>query len=1304
MKKRYWLICALLLCLLICTLGLGFLFGTTGGARFLIAQAARFSGAGIEYDRIAGRLGHDLSIEGLRVRLDGVTLRVAALRLTWQPLYLASGRLTVKLLHAQDAVVEDARPDTGVFLDLTWPATPAWTGLIRGTVEQFRIDRFRYQTPGSDPFELQSVRSPVLWDKGALLFETLNANHASGSLQGSLAIGLVKPGLKARLTGIPRERWADADRLSLETELSQTRRSQPLSGTVSLVTFQKAKEWLRLDSRVVVSPQAVEFKELHFRKGGLDGTVSASGKIDFSKAQPKVDLRAQINHLNLSNEIKTSLIISGAISATSDFRSYQGDFDLHTSGARWKEARLTGSVEGTLDQARIRLLRGSLLDGQVEGEILVGLAGRFSLEGRLQGRNLNPASTRSDLSGEINLKVGVTLTGSRDSGMDGQFDAELQESRFLGRPLTGSIAASLNQGLLRVATCELHGNGFDLSARGALHDRLAYEIRVHDLAGLIPDARGRLSGSGWIRWLDGMPAGILKASGTMLSFEQVKARAVELAIQMEKGLYGPLEASARVQELTHADFVISGGSAEIRGTARDHTFLLNTSWRSGSVEAQGRASYNEKVWRATLLRFDCRNSTFSPWKLQQDASLLVSGDRLLIAPFTLVTPQGEQVGLSADLTLNPREGFASVFWRNLDLSRANPFLIGHSVSGQSSGSFKMDWPGGGEPRIAGSLAAAGRLTQGAFKLEIDQARLHVEWDQRGLLSSLDAESRAGARLHGTLSSREPARAALPEQATFRLAWEGIDLTLLRPFYPAQLALSGLISGKMSGNLLPEKRIDVQGETSVSQGRLDWRTSEGLMTAAIQRATITWVWRDAALQGKVDLALSDFGHVNTSFRLPVMARFPVTVDEGAPLQVSASGELRERGILSAFFPGLIQESKGIVSFDIAANGTWTAPALQGKVRLTGAGAYLPSAGIHLQDASAEILVSDNQIRVTSFTVRSGPGSLRGSATASLKDWRVDHLDGTVTGERFQAIQLPELQALIEPDLRFAGKGRSLSVQGTLRVPELRIYIPEKGGVRGSPDVILTDRTDKVQTPDTLDLVSEVRVILGNKVTVQAMGMNARLEGNLLVKTRGIQDVTAQGEIRIPEGQYSASGVKLDVTRGTITFNGGPPERAVVDVLALKKLPPTPKIKEVKAGVIITGSLQSPAVKLYSDPAMAEADVLSYILVGRPRSSDTEQSAALARAAAAIATAGPSDSIMNKVGLDMMDVETPKGGTKETHVSLGKYLSPRLYVGLGYSLFRHESFLTARYTLSKNWEVESQSGAQLGADLYYKIEFY
>jgi translocation and assembly module TamB len=1312
-KKRYWFLHIVLLCLLTCAVAVGFLFGTTAGTRLFIREAARWTGIGIEFERIDGQIGHNLKVEGLRILLPAAELRIAALHLRWQPFYLVSGKVTINELSIRDILIEDKRPDTKTPIDLTWPGIPAWAGLIDGSIEEFRIERLTYQRLTDETIILEAIRSPVLWARGALLFGKIDAKTPLGPLEGNMVAGLVRPALRATLFLVPPKAWQGADRLSLDALFPSVGRSQPLSGEVSVTALRGKKEWLRLDMKLTVTPQAIDIRDLNLREAGRGGTISAQGRMDFSQVQPTASARVDISGLDVSRELKTHLTVSGLANLRSDFHSYQGDFDIRSAGVPWKTARLRGSLEGTFDRMRVRVLQGSVLDGSIEGEFQMSMAHTFSLAGTMQGRNLNPATITPDWKGDVNLNIGLTLEGSDTSTLSGHLDARILNSRLRDRPLSGKIDASLSRGLLRVATCELHGNGFDLSAHGALHEALIYEIRVRDLSGLIPHTEGQLAGSGWFRLANGVPAGTLKANGNKLSIDEVRVGAVDLAIQMEKGPDGPIEAVARVQGLAYGPVGIDSGSADIRGTAREHAFSANIASSAARIAMQGMGAYEEETWRGIVTRLDARDSAFAPWTLKKNVTLLVSSNRLSITPLMLIAQQGEEIALSADLRFSPRAGFLTGTWQNFNMGRLEPILrkaavSGLTIQGVTAGDFKAGWSENGQMTLGGRLSVAGTLAQKALKLEIEKGTLNVDWDHRGFVSAWDVSSRTGGRLYGQLSSDEPARLGLPERARLQATWTELDVALLKPFYPGQLDVNGRLSGKMSGELLPGKRFDVQGETSLTQGALTWRAREGLMSAAINTASLSWVWRDLALRGKVDLVLSDFGHVSASFRLPIAPRLPPELDQSAPLQVSASGEMREKGMVSAFFPGLIQESKGAVSFDLATNGTWGDPVLRGQARLSGAGAYFPSAGIHLEDVRAEAMLVGDQIRVSSFSMRSGPGRVDGSATIWLKERHISRYEGKLKGDRFRAIYLPELQALIEPELSFEGTNKTVSVRGTIKVPELRIYLPETGAVRSSSDVVIIDEKGKTETASAIDIDGQVRIVLGDQVRVQAMGLNARLDGSILVNVRGLQNVTAEGEIRIPEGQYSTSGLRLDVTRGSIMFNGGPPDRAQLDVLALRKLPPTSKVKEVKAGVMITGTVSSPVVKLYSDPAMSEADILSYMLLGRPRATDSDQKAALARAAAAIAAAGPSskiqDQIMSRIGLDTVDIESPGGDSTKSYVSLGKYLNPNLYVGLGYSLFRQGSFVIARYTLTKNWEIESQSGAQLGVDLYYKIEFY
>ena len=90
----------------------------------------------------------------------------------------------------------------------------------------------------------------------------------------------------------------------------------------------------------------------------------------------------------------------------------------------------------------------------------------------------------------------------------------------------------------------------------------------------------------------------------------------------------------------------------------------------------------------------------------------------------------------------------------------------------------------------------------------------------------------------------------------------------------------------------------------------------------------------------------------------------------------------------------------------------------------------------------------------------------------------------------------------------------------------------------------------------------------------------------------QELAANGEIRVAKGKYSSYGVSLDITRGNLYFTGGPLEQPTLDILALRTS------GEVKAGVKVTGTPQEPIVQLYSEPGMADTDILSYIVLGHP----------------------------------------------------------------------------------------------------------
>jgi len=251
-------------------------------------------------------------------------------------------------------------------------------------------------------------------------------------------------------------------------------------------------------------------------------------------------------------------------------------------------------------------------------------------------------------------------------------------------------------------------------------------------------------------------------------------------------------------------------------------------------------------------------------------------------------------------------------------------------------------------------------------------------------------------------------------------------------------------------------------------------------------------------------------------------------------------------------------------------------------------------------------------------------------------------------------------------------------------------------------VLVDAPEPAPTAKLpLELDVAVRVTLGERVLVKAAGIDARLGGEVEILARDLEEISGRGRIEIREGAYSAYGLGLKVERGNILFAGGPVDRPTLDILALRNA------GEVKAGVRVTGTPRQPLVKLYSDPLMPDTDILSYMVLGRPLGAAGGDTDLLMTAAGVLLSQGESvvlqDRLKRRLGIDVLEVQAGSGDVSSSVVTIGKYLSPRLYISLGHSLFTSTNEFRMRYRLFERWELESSVGVESGADLYYLIEF-
>lgn len=595
-----------------------------------------------------------------------------------------------------------------------------------------------------------------------------------------------------------------------------------------------------------------------------------------------------------------------------------------------------------------------------------------------------------------------------------------------------------------------------------------------------------------------------------------------------------------------------------------------------------------------------------------------------------------------------------------------------------------------------------RRSKKFLMLHLSRGSLSFHWGEKGGSASIMLRFADGGRLNGELSTGEAARMGFPEYGEMKAKWEAFPLELFHSWLPEGFQLEGALSGHLDGQWSPGGRMDTRGALMISRGALNWRMNEGVITAGLQKADIAWVWKDESLRGDLSFSLREYGHIDGSFQLPLNAQLPVVVRPDGPIRISLQGQVQEKGLLSAFLPGAVQESHGQIDLNMNIHGTWQNPSFEGNLQLSKSGAYLPGLGIHVKDLAAQARFAENRLEVTSFHARSGAGHVEGKASVWREGWRVSRFQGKLRGERFQTIYLPELQVLSSPRLDFTGTTEKLTVRGEIGLPEVLISGPQtEDVVRPSADVVIVDpgETPTEGFPLTLDL--NVRLIFGEKVLVRAKGIDARLAGDITLRAHDTKTITASGEIRVAQGHYSAYGQKLDITRGRLLFTGGPVDRPTLDILAIRK------VRDVQAGVIVTGTPQTPVVKLYSRPAMPDTDILSYIILGQPLGGGKEQIPALMQAAGMLLSAGESAALQSqlksKLGVDTLDIEAGGDEVARSMVTVGKYLTPKLYISLGRSLVTDATLVTLRYTLSRRWEIETRTGTETGGILYFKVEF-
>lgn len=430
-----------------------------------------------------------------------------------------------------------------------------------------------------------------------------------------------------------------------------------------------------------------------------------------------------------------------------------------------------------------------------------------------------------------------------------------------------------------------------------------------------------------------------------------------------------------------------------------------------------------------------------------------------------------------------------------------------------------------------------------------------------------------------------------------------------------------------------------------------------------------------------------------------------------LQGSLLFSLDDLAMLDWVLPGMRYHG-GKATAQLNLTGTMNEPSLNGDMEV-----YAESVVF----AETNFVFNDVRLALIDRPDSKGELEIEGQAKAGNDGWLLVEgvampLDAEaylkISGQNFRALQMPTATVDISPELTIHVNDRVIDIAGTVDVPYAAITAPDfETSVSNSNDVIVTRNGEPVHEDsdngDGLAVNAQIRLNLGEHVSVDAYGFTGRLRGSLELVEEPRRPTTAVGSINVVDGSYELYGQELKIDRGAFIYNGGDISNPGLDLRVKRDITNGNSLRNVNVGAQVVGTLTEPDFRLFSTPAMPDSEILSYLILGKSMqsasatSSDDIQLQALLMLGAK-GTDAIGESLQDTFGIDEFGIDNDPN-TRETSFYIGKYLSPKLFVRYGVGLLESTNTFMVRYQLTERLLIETMASSQAqGGDIFYTFE--
>ena len=526
-----------------------------------------------------------------------------------------------------------------------------------------------------------------------------------------------------------------------------------------------------------------------------------------------------------------------------------------------------------------------------------------------------------------------------------------------------------------------------------------------------------------------------------------------------------------------------------------------------------------------------------------------------------------------------------------------------------------------------------------------------------------------------------------------------DLAFIKQYFPGRFVADGIIKANADVTLpaglseLPRGRVTVRAQDISTKYRMDLSD----LKVGFNSVQLSFANAKDSIEGNWKIDIKDNGDIEGSLRMSDL--FNTRTVDGALKFVAVDATL----VNSFLSPGESAEGQWFGNLRFA--GTLEEPLIYGRTGLFNA--KLDSTKLPFEMLPSDIKLTFNGNSSTlegHLKTPQGEVALNGSA-----DWRTigeGKAIVTTKGSNLRVTLPPDIEFDLTTDVTCEASSDLIKLDGAISIPWAKVSVSKlpASAVDVSDDVVRLDRprAKKKAAGKPIPIESNLRIHIGDDVRVEVMGLKARLTGNLnVIQDNGTLGLT--GQISVPSGSFKAYGQDLLVRRGEFHFVGAV-ANPLLDLEAIRN--PDRTADDVIAGIRVTGSVDSPQVAVFTDPAKSETEALSYLIRGEglDPSGDSDNT----MITSALINLGLSqgshvfESLGDAVGISGLGFETEGVGDSSQLVVSG-YVLPGLKVKYGVGIFDSLATLTLRYRVIPRLYVEAVSGVDQALDLLYSFEF-